>query len=416
MEADDELVAELQHRLYSLLAPLYNHPTYFPGGQPVSFTRSHLSTTLPSTDYYVCEKSDGVRYLLFLAQPPGGLAAFLIDRNWRVRVYPGFGLMTRELDIAMLHADTLIDGEFIEGENGNCGSFLMFDCLLVNGVAVWQMELPERLAKLQNHVVAPYQHMLKTIPAFHDFLPFTLHLKQQYKSYGIAELLDQVIPRQRHANDGLVFTPVREAYRAGTWPGLLKWKPAEWNTIDFLVKGEGGKVELWLNRQGRPELYTTSTDPALLGHDGQIVECRLDNSSNKWLFCRVRQDKHHPNDRAVSEKVLASIKVNVTRTDLVGALDEIKRKWKAREHQLQQSQGHNHTLAGAIDRRHEHPHKNGGALLRLEWKSFEEYSDYEPDEGVVDRPEKRSRPNDDELVERDKDGEQTSESPLDYSL
>jgi SAM-dependent methyltransferase len=38
--------------------------------------------------------------------------------------------------------------------------------------------------------------------------------------------------------DGIIFVPIFEYYplRGGAWPSLLKWKPPELNTIDFLIK------------------------------------------------------------------------------------------------------------------------------------------------------------------------------------
>ena len=62
--------------------------TRFPGSQPVSFLRKHLNLLL-SEDYYVCEKSDGLRLLLFFPEPHKyNRAAFLIDRESNVYEIP----------------------------------------------------------------------------------------------------------------------------------------------------------------------------------------------------------------------------------------------------------------------------------------------------------------------------------------
>lgn len=53
----------------------------FPGSQPVSFEKRHLEA-LEREDYYVCEKSDGVRYLLYFAIPPSGPVAFLVQNTY----------------------------------------------------------------------------------------------------------------------------------------------------------------------------------------------------------------------------------------------------------------------------------------------------------------------------------------------
>ena len=60
----------------------------FPGSQPVSFLRKHLEWLL-SEDYYICEKSDGLRLILFFPGPHRYKgSAFLIDRESNVYQIP----------------------------------------------------------------------------------------------------------------------------------------------------------------------------------------------------------------------------------------------------------------------------------------------------------------------------------------
>ena len=138
-----------------------------------------------------------------------------------------------------------------------------------------QQPLPVRLKHIQNDVIAPIQQFA---PQF----PFDLRLKKMWKPYAVAEILQLEIPNLKHGNDGLIFTPVSDPYRAGTCESILKWKPSEMNTVDFLLRVnhdtpiESERLELWVgNRDGESFYSHHSWDPKLLQYDGLVVECRL---------------------------------------------------------------------------------------------------------------------------------------------
>ncbi|ORZ00185.1 mRNA capping enzyme, catalytic domain-domain-containing protein [Syncephalastrum racemosum] len=98
--------------LHSRLKEILNfHLEGFPGTQPVSFESKHLAE-LQREDYYVCEKTDGIRYLLLFLQSPKGPASFLFDQN-RVWYYvPNLLFPMRGRDKEYLK-DTLLDGELV---------------------------------------------------------------------------------------------------------------------------------------------------------------------------------------------------------------------------------------------------------------------------------------------------------------
>ncbi len=164
-----------------------------------------------------------------------------------------------------------------------------------------------------------------------------------WKPYGLRELFERVIPAQGHENDGLIFTPVKDGYLAGTCQRLLKWKPSEMNSIDFqiMINGDDGSSgQLFMASHGRP-CYYTDFDPhqdselikeGLNSVNGKIAEFRLNPSHpNKWTFMRFRPDKRLPNDTKTVEKVLQSIKDNVRREDLLERETVIRSNWKSRE-------------------------------------------------------------------------------------
>ena len=57
-------------------------------------------------------------------------------------------------------------------------------------------------------------------------------------------------------------------------------------------------------------------------HDGEIIECSWDAKQEAWTYMRDRRDKKTPNAWHVYEKVLQSIKDNITPSNLVGIIQE----------------------------------------------------------------------------------------------
>ena len=59
-----------------------------------------------------------------------------------------------------------------------------------------------------------------------------------------------------------------------------------------------------------------------LQHDGEIIECSWDAIQEAWVYMRERRDKKTPNAWHVYEKVLQSIKDNITPGNLVDIIRE----------------------------------------------------------------------------------------------
>ena len=67
-------------------------------------------------------------------------------------------------------------------------------------------------------------------------------------------------------------------------------------------------------------IFPRSEDAKL--HNGEIIECSWDAKQEAWTYMRDRRDKKTPNAWHVYEKVLQSIKDNITPNDLVGIIQE----------------------------------------------------------------------------------------------
>lgn len=247
----------------------------FPGAQPVSFARKHLKE-LKTTDYFMCEKTDGIRCLLFLTEIPtedGGMmeAQFLIDRKndyyfvGRESLHiPGPG------GLATYHTGTLLDGELVRQSFPNGKerlAYLVFDLLALAGENICPKPFDKRLARRDKFIGAPFSDFAKKYPEDVDAQPFHLVMKRMEFPYVAEMMFKEKIPNLPHGNDGLIFTCKDTPYEFGTDQHILKWKPPKENTIDFrLVLGEFPKLrddegefedwdacpdmELWVNHGG----------------------------------------------------------------------------------------------------------------------------------------------------------------------
>lgn len=257
-------------------------------------------------------------------------------------------LPTRDLN--GFQDETLLDGELVWDERRGEMVYYIFDGIMFMAKNLTTSDLNGRLQVIQNDVIGPYQareeRNANNIPKsiYEETFPFKLRLKQMWKPYGLKELFERVIPSQGHENDGLIFTPVKDSYMAGTCNRLLKWKPSELNSVDFLIviEDNSSRGQLFMASHGRPCYYTDfdpSKDEDLSKKleegaeiNGRIAEFRLNTSHpNKWTFMRFRPDKHLPNDSKTVEKVIQSIRDNVKRDDLLQRESVIRSNWKLRE-------------------------------------------------------------------------------------
>jgi mRNA guanylyltransferase len=93
--------------------------------QPVSLSKDTLSL-LSTQDYYVCEKSDGIRIFCFIAHHADSInggsgsipAVYLCDRHYEFRELKGFFWpFSASGEDLLLHSHTLLDGELVIDRN-----------------------------------------------------------------------------------------------------------------------------------------------------------------------------------------------------------------------------------------------------------------------------------------------------------
>jgi mRNA guanylyltransferase len=367
VKAELELARTLRQDVQALLG---RNSDRFPGAQPVSFAARHIEE-LQKQDYYVCEKSDGVRCLVYLTHEglPDGTEkeiTYLIDRKNDYYWVEGLHFPLPD-DEVKFHRDTLIDGELVNDrlpDGSITTKYLVFDCLALSNRPLMPRPLDKRLAYFGEHVYKPYTELYDKYPEEKSYRPFEVKFKEMHKAYGIEEIFRVILPRLAHGNDGLIFTCRTTPYKCGTDPHILKWKPADENSVDFrlilefplcdldsederrgakapypdwtarplahlYVQGDGSQAVLYgqLHLEQPEWIALKARDEPL---DERVIECYQD-SQHRWRFMRFRDDKRDANHISVVENVLESIQDRISEDDLIAAQDAIRSKWKARE-------------------------------------------------------------------------------------
>ena len=172
-----------------------------------------------------------------------------------------------------------------------------------------------------------------------------------------------------HETDGFIFAADDQPYGPGTCTTLLKWKPPELNSFDFLFRvtqessgltvarlmvvhmadeiefQNTGKSTIQINPRGNPERQKKAD--YLLSLDGKIIETCLRPKANAtnpkdraWSILRERTDKTHPNSYNTCKNVLKSIDEGVTEEKIMTTIrnQEHKAIKRARELELDSKQ------------------------------------------------------------------------------
>jgi hypothetical protein len=217
-------------------------------------------------NYAVTEKADGSRNLLFINKT-GKL--YLINTNMSV-IFTGAKTEKKE------YFNTIIDGELIlHNKNGQyINLFAAFDIYFVNdqdirsyGFLDTEIKAEKELMKLRLPILRNIISNLDIVSILHSksekisispikivskkFYPMINKENNKLDNMSIFDACNSILRNiddqlYEYNTDGLIFTPITfgvgsdKSGKAGplkkiTWEYSFKWKPAEYNTIDFLI-------------------------------------------------------------------------------------------------------------------------------------------------------------------------------------
>ncbi|KAJ7284066.1 mRNA capping enzyme [Mycena rebaudengoi] len=328
----------------------------FPGSQPVGFEKADLAK-LETQDFWVCEKSDGVRVLLLVHTDVNSMAqaVYLIDRHNRYRMLKGLFFPHPE-NAQMPLLNTLVDGELVLDVDPETKlvtlRFLAFDCLVANDQNIMSRPLDKRYGRLKEWVYKPFAKMKQDPSHVTKSHPFDIQVKKVSLSYCAEEVFAN-IPTLQHDNDGLIYTRVDTPYSPGTDWNILKWKPVI--SIDFKLVLQFPPLPdeatqpnfhakpvfllyVWCgqdeyDRYGQLYVEDEEWEQMKLSgeqYDDRIIEVHWDSDFNHWRMMRFRDDKPHGNHRDAVERIISSIVDSVGKDTLLARSDAIKAAWKAR--------------------------------------------------------------------------------------
>jgi mRNA guanylyltransferase len=303
----------------------------FPGCMPVNFSRHNIDEIQrsPDNDYYLSEKTDGVRHFLVFT----GDTAVLVDRAMRGKQPVPIGNANKESDpfasiLGLIKPGTVLDGEVVMNRRPRGKPrpvFIVFDVMAISVTEpVLHLPFEQRLRHLRRasfRTPTAAKDMFDPAAIADESIALPLVRKNFVKRTDLDDLLSHVVEEQgmrcyrngdlhNHLTDGIIFQPNRP-YVCGTDVNLLKWKYLDTVTIDVELLALRPQDDDEILRTGVSGSEDTSVDMTryiLLPKSermrleadrfetgGRISEVGFDPETGEWYYLTMRTDKIAPN-------------------------------------------------------------------------------------------------------------------------
>lgn len=295
-----------------------NNENVFPAPQPVSIEKKDFNK-LKEYEYYTSLKLDGIRYImLFIKDKKQEKKCIIVNRALNFYV------------INMNAEDTIYNGTILDGEivqKDNKYTFYIHDALILCGNKISKKSHSVRLEDTKCCIDSFINE--------NDNVPNTLDIrvKEFYPFEKFSYFIENVYNRSTN-NDGIIFMPEKLPVISGTQYSMLKWKPENKHTFDFMIKEvelgfeaivfHMGNFKLFANIHKNTEqgLFFIENTKKLDNYKNEcIVECTFDKSTNNFNPILVRVDKTHPNSLRTIERTLFNINENIQISDFMEILE-----------------------------------------------------------------------------------------------
>lgn len=256
----------------------YIKPRDFIGPSSISLEMQHItplkddektSRTTIYNDYCVTDKADGYRKLLYISGKSG--AVYLINTQMDFQYT---GMICKKSQ----YYNCLLDGEHItrSRDGTRIHYYAIFDIYYYNGKDIRNLPFLQIESSKDEHTRFDYiKNVMDNIEYKHEGDKNQLQViaKTFMVSSSILSECKKILDQKEsylYEIDGLIFTPItlgvgmenetdKIVNHKKTWTKSFKWKPPEFNTVDFLILDKGNVKSKYVQHSEKSIEYKTIT-------------------------------------------------------------------------------------------------------------------------------------------------------------
>jgi hypothetical protein len=293
----------------------------FPAPQPVSIEKKDF-VKLQNYKYSTSLKLDGVRFLMYFIKDKN-------EKNQCIIINRAFNFYNISIEAEQnLYHNTLLDGEIIYDDENKRWDFVVHDALILCGNKINKLTHSMRLSDTK--------YCIESFITYNDKSTLNIRVKEFYPFNEFSNFIENIYNKSKN-NDGIIFMPDKLPVISGTQYSMLKWKPQNKHTFDFLVKQSDIGLEIYVFHLSDFKIFANVHENNENGKkfieklkqldnykNECIVECTFDKNENNFTPILVRTDKTHPNSLRTIERTLFNINENIKIDDLINinALNE----------------------------------------------------------------------------------------------